>query len=64
MVEQEQWNADHVAKKTVLVVEDEVFIRLYLQEIRVAGFIAIEASSGDEAFAVLEQPERHRSRHN
>ncbi len=47
-------DAGPVAKKTVLVVEDEVFIRLYLaEEIRVAGFTAIEASSGDEAFAVL-----------
>ena len=54
MVEQEKCNAVPDAKKTVLVVEDEVLIRLYLsEEIRAAGFTVIEAASADEAFEVL-----------
>ena len=54
MVEQEKCNAGPDAKKTVLVVEDEVLIRLYLsEEIRAAGFTVIEAASADEAFEVL-----------
>jgi response regulator RpfG family c-di-GMP phosphodiesterase len=49
MVEQEKCNAGHDAKKTVLVVEDEVLIRLDLsEEIRAAGFTVIEAASADE----------------
>ena len=39
---------------TVLVVEDEVLIRLDLADhLRLAGFRVIEASSGDEALTVL-----------
>lgn len=54
MVEQEKCNAGPDAKKTVLVVEDEVLIRLYLsEEIRAAGFTVIEAANADEAFEVL-----------
>jgi CheY-like chemotaxis protein len=43
----------------VLVVEDEVFIRLHLaQSIREAGFQVIEAASGEEAIDVLRSGER------
>jgi CheY-like chemotaxis protein len=39
---------------TILVVEDEVLIRLMMaDELRVAGFEVIEAASADEALAVL-----------
>lgn len=44
---------------TVLVVEDEVLIRLMIaQELRAAGFTVIEAANANEALAVLQTPTR------
>jgi len=43
---------------TVLVVEDEVLIRMVISEyLRHCGYRVIEAASGDEALVVLQQPE-------
>jgi CheY-like chemotaxis protein len=40
--------------RTVLVVEDEVLVRLIIaEELRSAGFQVIEAANADEALAVL-----------
>lgn len=42
---------------TILVVEDEVLIRLMIaNELRTAGFTAIEAANADEAIVVLNTP--------
>jgi DNA-binding NtrC family response regulator len=44
---------------TILVVEDEVLIRLMIaQELRAAGFTVIEAVNASEALAVLHTPRR------
>jgi CheY-like chemotaxis protein len=44
--------------ETVLVVEDEVLVRLAIAEyLRDCGYRVIEASSADEAILVLQQPE-------
>jgi CheY-like chemotaxis protein len=43
---------------TVLVVEDEIFIRMAISEyLRSCGYKVIEAASGDEALVVLQHPE-------
>lgn len=43
-----------VARATVLVVEDEVLIRLLIvDELREAGFAVIEAACADEAFSLF-----------
>jgi two-component system, response regulator PdtaR len=42
---------------TILVVEDEVLIRLMMaEELRRAGFVVIEAANADEAMAILQTP--------
>jgi len=47
-------NGDSLAKPRILVVEDEVLIRLSMaDELRDAGFMVVEASNVDEALAVL-----------
>jgi CheY-like chemotaxis protein len=47
-------SADGGARVTVLIVEDEVLIRMLLSEaLRSAGFEVIEAADADEALAVL-----------
>jgi CheY-like chemotaxis protein len=44
-----------LAKKVVLIVEDEVLIRLALaHDLRQAGFTVIEAATGDEALIILQ----------
>ena len=46
---------DTLAKKVVLVVEDEVLIRFALaHDLRQAGFTVIEAATGDEAVSILQ----------
>ena len=41
--------------QTVLVVEDEVFIRFVIvEDLRDAGFATVEAGNADEAIAILE----------
>jgi CheY-like chemotaxis protein len=46
------------ATQTVLVVEDEVLIRMVIAEyLRDCGFKAIEAANADEALVVLQQSE-------
>jgi CheY-like chemotaxis protein len=43
-----------LAQRSILVVEDEVLIRLHLaEELRDAGYTVIEAASGDEAMTLL-----------
>ncbi len=43
-----------LAQRSILVVEDEVLIRLHLaEELRGAGYAVIEAASGDEAVTLL-----------
>jgi CheY-like chemotaxis protein len=43
-----------LAQRSILVVEDEVLIRLHLaEELRDAGYTVVEAASGDEAITVL-----------
>jgi CheY-like chemotaxis protein len=47
-------NPDAPAIRTVLVVDDEVLIRLAIvEELRAAGLMAVEAASGDEAILIL-----------
>jgi CheY-like chemotaxis protein len=47
-------NGDSLVKPRILVVEDEVLIRLSMaDELRRAGFTVVEASNVDEALAVL-----------
>ena len=42
-------------RQTVLVVEDEVLLRLTIaEELREAGFVVVEAINADEALAILE----------
>ena len=46
------------ALQTVLVVEDEVLVRMVICEyLRDCGFRVIEAASGEEALTVLQQPD-------
>lgn len=48
-------NSQATAQQTILVVEDEVLIRLDVSEqLRRSGFRVVEAKSGDEAVALLE----------
>jgi CheY-like chemotaxis protein len=48
-------NSQAKAQQTILVVEDEVLIRLDVSEqLRSSGFRVVEAKSGDEAVALLE----------
>lgn len=43
-----------LAQRSILVVEDEVLIRLHLsEELRDAGYTVIEAATGDEAITLL-----------
>jgi CheY-like chemotaxis protein len=43
-----------VARQSILVVDDEVLIRLHIsEELRDAGYRVIEAANGDEAAALL-----------
>jgi CheY-like chemotaxis protein len=43
-----------LGQRSILVVEDEVLIRLYVaEELRDAGYTIIEAASGDEAVTLL-----------
>lgn len=43
-----------LAQRSILVVEDEVLIRMHLaEELREAGYIVVEAASGDEAVTLL-----------
>jgi CheY-like chemotaxis protein len=43
-----------LAQRSILVVEDEVLIRLHItDELREAGYTVIEAASGDEAVTLL-----------
>lgn len=45
-----------VGKRTVLVVDDEAFIRIFLVDlIEDHGFVVLEASDADEAIALMEQ---------
>jgi CheY-like chemotaxis protein len=47
-------------QETVLVVEDEVFIRMVISDyLRGCGYKVIEAVSADEALAVLQNKETH-----
>jgi CheY-like chemotaxis protein len=47
-------NENHADASTVLVVEDEVLIRMATADyLRVCGYRVVEAGSGDEAVAVL-----------
>jgi len=49
-----QTQPEPTKKYTILVVEDEVLLRLDLaQQLRGAGFEVVEADSGDEALAIL-----------
>lgn len=44
--------------QTILVVEDEILVRLAISDyLRDCGFKVIEATSGDEALIVLQQPD-------
>ena len=48
-------NSQATAQQTILVVEDEVLIRLDVSEqLRRSGFRVVEAKSGDEAVTLLE----------
>jgi CheY-like chemotaxis protein len=50
--------ADVVAEETILVVEDEVLIRMVISDyLRDCGYRVIEAANGDEALTVLQQLE-------
>jgi CheY-like chemotaxis protein len=43
------------AKSTILVVEDEVIVRLMIaEELRAAGFVVLEAVNASEAITILE----------
>jgi CheY-like chemotaxis protein len=43
------------AKSTILVVEDEVIVRLTIaEELRAAGFVVLEAVNASEAITILE----------
>jgi CheY-like chemotaxis protein len=45
------------AMPTILVVEDEVLVRLWVtDELRANGFTVLEAANGDEALQVLNSP--------
>ena len=45
-------------RETVLVVEDEVYVRMVISEyLRGCGYKVIEAADADEALAVLQNPE-------
>ena len=47
-------NPDPPAVSTILVVDDEVLIRLAIvEELRSEGLMAVEAASGDEAILIL-----------
>jgi CheY-like chemotaxis protein len=47
-------------RETVLVVEDDVLLRLAVAEyLRDCGYQVIEAANGDEAVVVLKQPDLH-----
>jgi CheY-like chemotaxis protein len=47
-------NGQVLAQRSILVVEDEVLIRLHLaEELRDSGYNVIEAASGDEAITLL-----------
>jgi CheY-like chemotaxis protein len=47
-------NPDSPSIQTVLVVDDEVLIRLAIvEELRAAGLVAVEAANGDEAILIL-----------
>jgi DNA-binding NtrC family response regulator len=47
---------DHGNRTTILVVEDEILVRMHGMEIlEDAGFEVLEASNADEALAILEQ---------
>jgi CheY-like chemotaxis protein len=47
-----------LAYDTVLVVDDEVLVRLAIADyLRTCGFRVIEAANGDEALLILEQPD-------
>jgi CheY-like chemotaxis protein len=49
--------AQHPTNATVLVVEDEVLVRLAAcEELRDLGYVVIEAVSADEALSVLRSP--------
>jgi CheY-like chemotaxis protein len=51
-------DATLVARQTVLVVEDEVFVRMVIAEyLRDCGYRVIEAASGDEALVLLQHLE-------
>lgn len=48
--------ADSPAQETVLVVEDEILIRMTISEyLRACGYTVIEAANADEALIVLQQ---------
>jgi len=52
-------SAPKQARATVLVVEDEVLVRLNISEaLRTAGFEVIEADSADNAFSLIQAGER------
>lgn len=54
MAEAATLETDDVRKMCILVVEDEVLIRLVIsEELRQAGYCVVEASSGDEALNLL-----------
>ena len=47
-------NPDPPAVPTILVVDDEVLVRLAIvEELRAAGLMVVEAASGDEAILIL-----------
>jgi CheY-like chemotaxis protein len=49
-----QTSASGIGARTILVVEDDVFVRLMIaDELRGQGFVVVEAASGDEAITVL-----------
>ena len=52
------WGAPPESLATLLVVEDEVLVRMHISDyLRDCGYRVIEAASGDEALVVLQEPE-------
>lgn len=52
VVEQPEGRVD---RRTVLVVEDEILVRLLItEELRLAGFTVVEAANADEALTILQ----------